>query len=143
MRLRTASQAFSLAKDLEEEAAAFYDQLGGWFPEHAEAFGGFAAENRRFRQQVERAYYGVITDAIEGGFAFDMETDGFALDTSKPADLDAALDRAKDMEAKIIRFYTEAAEQSRTLMADLPRAFDQVVKRRNRRRIPALEELSG
>jgi rubrerythrin len=143
MRLRTASQAFSLAKDLEEESAVFYEQLAVWFPEHAEAFGGFAAGNRRFRQQVERAYYGVITDAIEGGFAFDMETDDFALDTSQPAGLDEALQRAKEMEAKVIRFYTEAADQSRTLMADLPRAFDQVVKRRNRTRLPALDELSG
>lgn len=142
MELRTASQAFSLARSLEDDSAEFYDRLASAFPAGKELFSGFAAENRRFKTQVERAYYGVITDAIEGGFAFDMETDDFDLDTSDPASLDAARQRALQIEETVVRFYEVAAEQSRVLMADLPRAFDQVVRKR-KRRFPQLGGDSG
>jgi len=143
MHLRTASQALTVVKEMEEASAVFYERLAGTFPEHEEPFGAFAAENRKFSTQVERAYYGVISDAIEGGFAFDLETDEFALETEPAGDLPAALEQARTNEDTIIRFYTEAADQSRSLMADLPRAFEHVVKRRRRKRLPKLQELTG
>lgn len=140
MELRTASQAFSTAKTLEAESASYYESLAAEFSEHAELFGALAKENHRFVTQIERVYYGVITDAIEGGFAFDMDVDEYTFDTAVPDDVASAAARALEIEDKIIGFYTQAADQSRALMADLPRAFDQVVKRR-RRRLPELEKL--
>ncbi|MBT9170736.1 MAG: hypothetical protein DDT18_01083 [Actinobacteria bacterium] len=38
------------------------------------------------------------------------------------------------MEEKIIKFYSDAAEQSQSLMADVPRAFQMVAKKRDKRR---------
>jgi len=37
------------------------------------------------------------------------------------------------MEEKIVRFYSDAAQQSRSLMADVPRAFAMVAKKRDNR----------
>jgi rubrerythrin len=45
-----------------------------------------------------------------------------------------ALERAIEMEEKIIKFYIDAAEQSKSLMADVPRAFKIVAKKRESRR---------
>jgi rubrerythrin len=48
--------------------------------------------------------------------------------------------QAIDMEEKIVKFYTEAAEQSKALMADVPIAFRLVAKKR-RNRLSALRSL--
>jgi len=37
------------------------------------------------------------------------------------------------MEEKILKFYSVAAEQSKHLMADVPRSFNLVAKKRNER----------
>jgi hypothetical protein len=44
------------------------------------------------------------------------------------------------MEEKILNFYHVAAEQSKHLMADVPRSFTLVAKKRNER-IPKIKEL--
>ena len=44
------------------------------------------------------------------------------------------------MEEKIAQFYADAAEQSKSLMADVPRTFKMVAKKRNDR-IPKLRSL--
>ena len=72
MRLHTASEVISLARRLENESADFYEGLCRDADDEG-LWRGFALENRRNIAQVERAYYGVISDAIEGGFAFDMD----------------------------------------------------------------------
>jgi hypothetical protein len=38
------------------------------------------------------------------------------------------------MEDKIIKFYSDAAQQSKSLMADVPRVFMMVAKKRGNRR---------
>ena len=95
----------------------------------------FAAENKKYVVQIERAYYGVITDAIEGCFAFDLDSDDYAVETALAGDVgqaDAAK-RAVALEETMVKFYTDAAEQSKSLMADVPRAFMLIVKKRNGR----------
>ena len=44
------------------------------------------------------------------------------------------LNQAIEMEEKIIKFYSDAAEQSESLLADVPRAFTIVAKKRGDRR---------
>ena len=44
-----------------------------------------------------------------------------------------ALHRAIEIEDKIIAFYSDAAEQSKAVMADVPRVFTMVAKRRGSR----------
>jgi hypothetical protein len=105
------------------------------YPKGKDIFLTFAKENRKNVVQIERAYYGVITDAIEGCFAFNMNPDKYMLKTelSEGASLSEALDKAVDIEKKIIEFYSDAAEQSKSLMADVPRAFTLVARKREGR----------
>jgi rubrerythrin len=53
-----------------------------------------------------------------------------------------AIGRAIEIEEKIVKFYTDAAEQSKSLMADIPRAFKMVAKKRGNR-LSTLKSLPG
>jgi hypothetical protein len=85
---------------------------------------------------VQRAYYGVITDAIEGGFCFELEPEDYSVPVadSLPSDRTGALAGAIEAEETVCRFYEEAAKQSRGLLPDVPRVFERLVKRRRARR---------
>ena len=135
MILHTASEIISLAKKLETESAGLYRDLALKYPEGKDLFLAFAKENDSNIVQIERAYYGVISDAIEGGFAFDIESELFTFETALPPVINHAnvLSDFSVIEARIIRFYSEAARQSDTLMADIPRVFRLVVKKRESR----------
>ena len=142
MNLHTASETISFARKLENESAKFYQDLALRYAQDEDVFLSFAEENGKNVVQIERAYYGVITDAIEGCFAFDIEPDGYTFKTelAENASYSDALDMAIEMEEKIIKFYSDAAEQSKSLMADVPRNFVIVAKKRNNR-IPKLRSL--
>jgi hypothetical protein len=135
MIINTCSGAMSFAKELENESAQFYQNLSQTFVKDKEAFLSFAKENGEFIIQIERAYYGVITDALEGCFAFHINPEEYALKTelAEKASYAEALAKAIEIEEKIIKFYSDAAEQSKSLMADVPRAFRMVAKKRNNR----------
>ncbi|HEY82305.1 MAG TPA: hypothetical protein G4O01_03330 [Dehalococcoidia bacterium] len=135
MGLNTASEVISLSRQLEEAGARFYEELARRYPAHGEDFLSLARENKKNIVQIERAYYGVITDALEGGFAFNISQDEYALPTELAPETSSeeALARAIEMEEKMRRFYAEAAEQSRSLMADVPRVFAQIARKRDGR----------
>jgi hypothetical protein len=133
MRLHTASEVISLLRKLETESAAFYEELAA-HSENGDAFSSFAAENRRNIVLVERAYYGVISDALEGGFAFDIESDDYELAAShtgspRPDTLKLAI----RLEERIASLYEIAAEQSLSLLADVPRVLRQMAKKKESR----------
>jgi len=135
MILHTASEGITFAKKLENDSAEFYESLAGQNAKDAETFLSFAKENKKNIVQVERAYYGVITDAIEGCFAFNIDPDKYALKTAVKdgaayADM---LSQAVEIEKTIIKFYNDAAEQSKSLMADVPRAFTIIARKRGSR----------
>jgi hypothetical protein len=138
MQLNTASIAVSFARQLETDSSAAYEELAKNNPGNQELFLSFVKENKRFITDVERAYYGVITDALEGCFSFNLESDKYAF----PPTGNDPLRQALGMEETITRYYTEAAESSRGLMADVPRMFDLIVKKRSGR-IARLKQLSG
>ena len=144
MILHTASEGVSFAKRLEEESAKFYQGLAQRFTDNAEVFETYAKENKKYAANVQTTYYGVITDAIEGCYCFDIEDDNYVIDTSLTdgASYADAVKRALEIEAKIINYYSDAAEQSRPLMADVPRAFSIIAKKRNRR-VDQLKSLGG
>jgi hypothetical protein len=135
MILHTASEGITFAKKLEDDSAKFYEELARLYTKGADGFLTFAKENKKNITQVERAYYGVITDAIEGCFAFNIDQDEYTLDTTIPegADYASLIDRSIKLEEKIIKFYTDAAEQSRSLMAYVPRAFSLIARKRAER----------
>jgi hypothetical protein len=135
MILHTASEGITLARKLENDSAGFYEELARRNQQHVESFLAFARENKKNIAHIDRVYYGVITDAIEGSYAFNMESDKYTLDSSssKTKSNPEMLKQALLIEGKIIEFYSDAAEQSQSLMADLPRAFTMIAKKRNNR----------
>lgn len=135
MELNTASSVISLAREMEETSARFYESLAGQYPASEEMFTGYAKENRKFIKQFETAYYGVITDAIEGCYAFNIDPDKYRLNTELAvgAAVAEAAGKALEIEDSLVRFYTDAAEQSKALLADVPRAFTLITKKRTAR----------
>jgi len=143
MKLHTASETISFIKQLEEESAKFYEDLPRKYSNDEDVWLTFAKENRKYAAQVQRAYQFVITDAIEGCYAFELDSDDYTFETELPANANYsdALDKAVEIEEKILKFYKVAAEQSMDLMADVPRNFVIVAKKRSNR-IPKLKSLS-
>jgi len=135
MALNTASATISFAKKLEEDSAKFYKDLSQKYTKDGDVFLSFVKENGKNVVQIERAYYGVITDAIEGCFAFNINPDEYTFKTelAEDASYPDALDKAVQMEEKMIKFYSDAAEQSESYMADVPRTFRIIAKKRNDR----------
>jgi hypothetical protein len=135
MILHTASEVITLSKKLENDSAIFYENLARQHARAAGSFLSFAGENRKNVAQIERAYYGVITDAIEGCFAFNMNADDYTLITAigDEAGYADVLKQVMEMERKIMAFYADAAGQSKSLMADVPRAFMMIARKRENR----------
>jgi rubrerythrin len=135
MKLNTASAVISLARQLENDSAKFYEDLSARHAKDKDIILSFAKENRKNVAQIERVYFGVITDAIEGCFAFNIDTDGYTFESGmiQNESYHDALDRAITIEKQLIKFYSDAAEQSKTLMADIPRAFLTVARKRDGR----------
>jgi rubrerythrin len=137
MVLNTASTVVGFAKNLEEDSARFYEDLLQRYHQDEDIFLSLIKENRKNAVQIERVYYEVITDAIEGCFAFEMNLNEYSFKTEIPekASYANALVSAIGMEDKIIRFYSDAAEQRNSLMADVPRAFQMMARRREDRKL--------
>lgn len=135
MKLNTSASVISFAKQLEADSAAFYEKMAEEYPKAKEIFLTFSKENSNYATMIQRAYYGVITDAIEGCFAFSVETDKYTFEREPAKELGYtdALNQAIDMEQKLISFYTDAAEQSKVFMADVPRTFLIVARKRKNR----------
>ncbi len=143
MQMQTASEAVSFSQEIEEKGAKFYEGLASIFPDQADIFNNLAKENRKFSKQLHRTYISVITDAIEGSYAINLDSDSFhfSSDTSNINNLSDAIQKAKEIENSIIKYYEIAAEQSRALMADVPREMSKIVKKRKMNRLPKLEDL--
>jgi rubrerythrin len=135
MILQTASEGISLAKKLESDSAQFYEALALKYPQNGEGFKAMAKENKKYVSQTETAYFGVISDAIEGCYAFHIDPAIYAIniETSGISSYKNALTQALKIEETIIKFYTEAAEQSKSLMADVPRTFSLIARKRGER----------
>ena len=135
MEINTASAAISFARKLEEDGVKLYEELAQRYPKNEDFFLAFAKENKKNIVQIERAYYGVITDALEGCFAFNMDTNEYMLKTelAEAASFPEVLDKAVETEERMIKFYSDAAEQSKSLMADVPRAFTLIARKREGR----------
>jgi hypothetical protein len=142
MKLQTTSETISFVKDLEEKSAKFYEDVFQRYSKDEDVLLAFAAENRKYFKQIQRAYYSVITDAIEGCYAFNLNSDDYEFETAlaEGSTYADALSRAIKIEEKILDFYNVAADQSMSLMADIPRNFKIVAKKR-KKRIPTLQSL--
>jgi len=138
MKLNTTSAIISFAKELEENCIKYYEKLLQKFPQDKETFLAFIKENKKNVVLVQRVYYEVITDAIEGCFSYEgLDTDNYKFDIELPknASYSKVLENATKIEEKIQKYYLDTAEVSRSLMADIPRAFERVAKKRDKRKI--------
>jgi rubrerythrin len=151
MELRTASAVVGFAERLETGAAGFYEAAASLFPDLAGLFRELARENAKNTQSVKRAYYSVISDALETGFSFqNLLSEPYEIETAFPANAGAAeiLALAVANETKMGDFYRQAAECSQAFLADLPRVFKRMAANREKRlsrlreRLPAAGGLS-
>lgn len=136
MKLNTMAAVMSFVSKIENDTSSFYQDYADKHHELKEIFLFWANENKKFEKMVKQTYFGVITDAIESNFSFgDLNTDNFKIETILPenANLNAAKKRAQEIEDTIKDFYLKAAQLSEGLMADIPRLFIKIAKKREER----------
>lgn len=134
MELNTASAAVRFAKQLEDESQDLYERVSERHPEWQSALAPFIRENKRNVGSIDRAYIGVVSDALDTQFAFEgIDTDDYGLVTDLPDSPDEVAAFLSANEETIIAFYRAAADSSRDLLADVPRAFDRIGSKRSRR----------
>jgi hypothetical protein len=136
MVLQTASQIISFSKNLEEESAAFYEQFAITYPHIAhEEIIKIASENRKYIKQIQTAYYGVISDALEGCFAFNLDADNYRLNLPKldSQNVNAVIEKIADTEKIITSYYLDAYNHSKGLLADVPVLFKSIADKREKR----------
>lgn len=137
MLLNTASAVISFLTKLEEETAKFYDKLALKYPEAKETFTIFSKDNQKNKVSLERAYYGVITDALEACFSFKegLNPEAYTVKTeiAEEATYFHALKKALEIEETIYKAYMDAAVLSETLMADVPQTLKKIAKKRDER----------
>ena len=144
MKLHTVPEVITFVKNLENDSARFFEEIARQYTVDAEALLSFARDNRKNISQIERAYYSSVTDAIEGGYAFDLDPKEYALELAVPQGKGYAdiLKQAIDNEGKIIAFYHAAARQSESLISEVQQAFRIVVKRKVSNKVKLEEILS-
>ena len=132
--MNTASSVISYVSRIEQESSAFYEKHALESEEFREAFLSFARENKKYEKNIKRAYYSVVSDALETNFCFAGLRAQVML-PAMPQDLTPAemLKSSLDLEKSVLAFYQDAAERSRALLADVPRAMDRIAKMRKAR----------
>jgi len=139
MKLNTMAAVMSFVSRIENDSALFYEGCAEKYPDLKDTFLSWSKENRKFEKNVKRTYFGVITDTIESNYAFEgLDTDDYAFDSALPEDagVSEAAKKSNEIEEKIRAFYLKAAELSEGLMADIPRLFKKIAKKREDRRLP-------
>lgn len=145
LTLNTTAAVISFVTKSEEDSAGFYEQLAAKYAKGKDTFLSFSKENRQNKVTVERAYYGVISDALEACYSFkdglNSETYGVGLELAEGASYADALKAAMEKEKTIQNLYLESARLSEGLMADVTRAFKVMAKKRDAR-LAKLNELA-
>jgi hypothetical protein len=142
MELNTAASVIKYVSKLELESAKLYEEWSKMHEKVRNSFESFAKENTKNEQRIKRAYYNVVSDALETGFCFK----GFQSDLAIPkcgqdATVSEILEVAIGLENDIKDFYGEAADLSKCLLADVPREMQKVAKTRDDR-ITKLQAMS-
>ena len=134
MKLNTASAAVRFAKQLEDDSRDLYERASERYPEWQSVLAPFIRENKRNVGSIDRAYIGVVSDALDTQFAFEgIDTDDYGLVIDLPGAPDEIAAVLAANEETVIAFYRAAAESSRDLLADVPRALDRIASKRSRR----------
>jgi hypothetical protein len=143
MKLNTMAAVMSFVSKIESDSASFYQNYAEKYPELKDAFLSWGKENKKFEKNIKRTYFGVITDTLESNYAFEgLDTDHYDFEITLPenAGSSEAVKRAHEIEEVVKSFYLRAAQLSDGLMADIPRLFKKIAKKREDRTL-SLESL--
>ena len=136
MKLNTMAGVMSFVSKIENDSASFYKNYAEKYPELESIFLSWNKENSKFEKNVKRTYFGVITDTLEANYAFQgLDTDDYNFEKTlaENADSSEAAKKAREIEETIKNFYLKAAQLSDGLMADIPRLFRKIAKKREER----------
>jgi len=130
----TCSAIISFAEKLESNTSKFYEELAKKNNEGKEIFLAFSEQSRKNKVLITRTYQETITDALEACFIQINLSNYLAEPRSKDgmSHLDA-LEIAINLEEKAAKFYLDATEQSKSLLATIPRALKKVAENRKER----------
>lgn len=134
----TASAIISFSEKLEDDSSKFYEKLAEKFTQNKDLFTGFAQEGRKNKTLVVRTYQETITDALEACFAFKgIRLSDYAARTSVDdnASYADALKIVVQLEEKACKFYLDAADCGKSLLATIPVAFKKVAQVRDKRKL--------
>ena len=143
MKLNTMAAVMNFISEIESTSSALYLTCAERYPQLKGKFLSLATENQKFEKMVEQKYFGVITDAIEASFCFELlDTGDYNVEVVLPENATPleVLRMTLEIEQTIINFFLKAAEVSTGLMADIPRVFRKIAEAR-RERCLALEAL--
>jgi hypothetical protein len=144
MELTTASAVMKYAEKLETDSARFYETAAARFTDLRNPLMGFIKENDKNVKAIKRAYYSVISDALEACFSFGcLSTEPYALELDEGAGPDDILRTCINNETLIQGFYQEAARFSEPFMADVPAAFKRMARNRDKRKTELQELLDA
>lgn len=141
----TASIIIGFAKRLEDDSSSFYKRLAEKFVENKAIFLSFAEEGKKNKVLIIRTYQETITDVLEACFCFKgLNLDDYIVETTLKKDINysQALKLAIELEEKAIKFYSDIAELSKSLLATIPSAFRKVAWNRKERKLK-IESLFG
>jgi len=129
--LNTAAAVIAYVSKIEQETAEFYETWARKHDECSEIFQSFVKDNRKNEKNIKRAYYSVVSDALETNFCFE----GLRVDMARPqvaqdASSSDVLKTSLELEKSIRAFYEEASAVSKALLADVTRVMDRVAKSR-------------
>ena len=132
----TCSAIISFAEKLEDNSSKFYEELAEKYTEGRETFHAFVKESMKNKVLITRTYQETITDALEACF-IQINLSGYLAETTLKEGITYldALKMAIELEEKASEFYLDAAEQSKSLLATIPRAFQRVAKTRKNRKL--------
>jgi rubrerythrin len=134
MECTTAASVITYVSKIELDSAKLYEQWGKLHEKLRDSFEAFAKANKKNEQRVKRAYYSVVSDALETNFCFkDLRADIVMPEFSKGASVSEVLNLAVTLEKEIRNFYVKAANSSRALLPDVPRQMDKVSQERTKR----------
>ena len=134
MELNTAASVIKYVSRLEVESAALYEEWSKLHENLRNSFERFSEQNKKHEQKVKRAYYSVVSDALETGFCFTgLRSDLTIPKIRQEATVLEILETAIGLEKAVRDFYVEAADLSKCLLADVPREMQKVAKARNER----------
>lgn len=129
----TASSIINFTEKLEDDSAAFYEGLARKFAQNKEIFLSISEESRKNKILVTRTYRETITDALEACFCFEtlnLNDYKINVELAEDASLSEALKVAIRLEENASKFYSDVAEQCKSLLATIPRAFQRVSEKR-------------